>query len=276
MVTTQTVLASRPATHPTAARVPTAATLQKRDWIAGLEKGLSIIEAFDDAHPRLTASQAGARCGLTRTAARRYLLTLAHLHYIATDGKLFWLTPRVLRLGQSYLESARLPRIVQPFLQRITAGIQEIAYVSVLDGDETVYIARNGNNRSMNTGFVLGARAPAQVTAAGMLMLALRDPQEIEQWLQGKTLKAYTSHAIVSKERLLIEFARIRANGWAISEQQMELNYRGIAVPLLDRHGDLVGGLNVSMPMGNESSEDAVARVLPVLQETARAMRNLI
>lgn len=99
-----------------------AAPLEQRDWIAGLEKGLSIIEAFDDAHPRLTASQAGERCGMTCTAARRYLLTLAHLHYIATDGKLFWLTPRVLRLGQSYLESARPPRIVQPLLQRITVG----------------------------------------------------------------------------------------------------------------------------------------------------------
>ena len=96
----------------------TSTPLDKRDWIAGLEKGLSIIESFDDANPRLTASQAGQRCGLTRTAARRYLLTLAHLGYVATDGKLFWLTPRVLRLGQSYLESARLPRIVQPFLQR--------------------------------------------------------------------------------------------------------------------------------------------------------------
>ena len=280
MTPTRSALASRLAPGPTATRVPApapaATPLEKRDWIAGLEKGLSIIEAFDDAHARLTASQAGERCGLTRTAARRYLLTLAHLHYIATDGKLFWLTPRVLRLGQRYLESARLPRIVQPFLQRITAGIQEIAYVSVLDGDETVYIARNGTHRSMNTGFGLGARAPAQVTAAGMLMLALRDPQEVEDWLQAKALKAYTSHAITSKERLLVEFARIRANGWAMSEQQMELNYRGIAVPLLDRHGDLVGGLNVSMPMGNESSEDAVARVLPVLQETARAMRNLI
>ena len=98
----------------------------------------------------------------------------------------------------------------------------------------------------------------------------------LEQWLQTKTLKAYTSHAITSKERLRVEFTRIRANGWAISEQQLELNYRGVAVPLLDRHGDLVGGLNVSMPMGHESSEDAVRRVLPVLQETARAMRNLI
>ena len=91
------------------------AGLEKRDWIAGLEKGLAMMECFDDANSRMTASQAGARCGLSRTAARRYLLTLQHLGYVAGDGKLFWLTPRVLRLGQSYLESARLPRIVQPF-----------------------------------------------------------------------------------------------------------------------------------------------------------------
>ncbi len=255
---------------------PRGPTLAKRDWIAGLEKGLSIIEAFDDAYPRLTASQAGERCGLTRTAARRYLLTLQNLGYVAGDGKLFWLTPRVLRLGQSYLESARLPRIVQPFLQRITAGTQENAYLSVLDGAESVYIARNGANRGMNTGFVLGARVPAQVTAAGMLMLAMGDQEQLAVWLEQVALQAYTSHNITSKDRLRVEFARIRANGWAISEQQLELNFRGIAVPLLDRHGKVVGGLNVSMPMGHESSEDAIRRVLPVLQETARAMRNLI
>ena len=98
--------------------------------------------------------------------------------YVASDGKLFWLTPRVLRLGQSYLESARLPRMVQPFLQRVAAGTHEIAYLSVMDGDEVVYIARNGPNRSMSTGYVLGARVPAQVTAAGMLMLALRNDEE--------------------------------------------------------------------------------------------------
>jgi len=101
---------------------PTPAELDKRDWIAGLERGVAVIEAFDDAHPRMTASEAGLRTGMTRTAARRYLLTLQHMGYVAGDGKLFWLTPRVLRLGQSYLESARLPRIVQPFLQRVAAG----------------------------------------------------------------------------------------------------------------------------------------------------------
>ena len=250
--------------------------LDKRDWIAGLEKGLSVIEAFDDANPRMTASQAGERCGITRTAARRYLLTLAHMGYMQTDGKLFWLTPRVLRLGQSYLESARLPRIVQPFLQRVTGGTQEIAYVSVMDGDDIVYIARNGSNRSMNTGFVLGSRVPAQVTAAGLLMLSMREPQRLEDWLAHHEPKTYTSFTITSKDRLRLELARIRDQGWAVSEQQLELTYRGVAVPLIDRRGELVGAVNVTMPIGHESTEDAVGRVLPVLQETARAMRNLI
>lgn len=253
-----------------------APALDKKDWIAGLEKGLGLIEAFDDAHPRMTASQAGERCGMTRTAARRYLLTLQYLGYVAGDGKLFWLTPRVLRIGQSYLESARLPRVVQPFLQRVTAGTQEIAYVSVLDGEDIVYIARNGTNRTMNTGYVLGSRVQAQVTSAGMLILAMRDPAWLDDWVQQHEFKAYTSHTIASKDRMRVELARIRQQGWAVSEQQLELNYRGVAVPLIDRHGVLLGALNVTMPMGNESTDDAVRRVLPVLQETARAMRNLI
>jgi IclR family pca regulon transcriptional regulator len=250
--------------------------LDRRDWIAGLERGLGIVESFDDAHPRMTASEIGQRTGMTRTAARRYLLTLQHLGYVAGDGKMFWLTPRVLRLGQSYLESARLPRVVQPFLQRVAAGTHETAYLAVLDGDDVVYIARNGPNRSMNTGYVLGARAPAEVTASGMLMLALRPDAEAEHWLQTHAIRVFTSHTIANKDRLRLEFARIRAQGWALSEQQLDLNARGIAVPLRDRHGALVGALNITMPMGHESSEDAVARVLPVLRETAQAMRNLI
>ena len=260
--------------HP--AITPARPALDKRDWIAGLEKGLSVIECFDDANPRLTVSQAGLRCGLTRTAARRYLLTLKHLGYVASDGKLFWLTPRILRLGQSYLDSARLPRIVQPFLQLVTAGTHESAYVSVMDGNDIVYIARNGSTRAMNTGYVLGARVQAQVTAAGMMLLALRGPKWLEEWLKTQELRTYTSHTITNTDRLRLELTRVRAQGWAMSEQQLELNYRGIAVPLRDRHGQVMGALSVTMPMGQESSEDALRRVINVLSETAQAMRNLI
>lgn len=250
--------------------------LEPRDWIAGLERGISLIEAFDEAHPRMTASEAGQRTGMTRTAARRYLLTLEHMGYVTSDGKLFSLTPRVLRLGQSYLESARLPRTVQPFLQRVAVGTHETAYLSVLDGDEVVYIARNGPNRSMNTGYVLGARVPAQVTASGMLLLALGHPDALSQWLATRELRVFTSHTIVDKDAMWREFQCIRAQDWSLSERQLDLDSRGIAVPLRNRHGELLGALNITMPIRHESSEDAVSRVLPVLRETAQAMRDLI
>ena len=128
----------------------------------------------------------------------------------------------------------------------------------------------------MSTGYVLGARVPAQVTASGMLMLALRSDAELDDWLATRQLTVFTSHTIASMARMKLELARIRAQGWALSEQQLDLNSRGIAVPLRDRRGELVGALNITMPMGHETSEDAVARVLPVLRETAQAMRNLI
>jgi len=264
--------ATRPPDNP----APNGTALARADWIAGIERGLRLLEAFSDATPRLTATQAGQRCGMTRTAARRHLLTLYHLGYLASDGKLYWLTPRVLRLGQGYLDSARLPRISQPFLQRIAAGTHENAYLSVLDGTDVVYVARNGPARAMNVGYVLGARVQAQLTAAGLLMMALQDDAFIEGWLATRDLKSFTSHTVVDPAQLKAHLTHIRGQGWALSEQQLELGYRGVAVPLRDAKGDVAGALSVTMPMGHEPSDAAVQRVLPVLRDTAQAMRNLI
>ena len=250
--------------------------MDKKDWIAGLEKGLALLQIFDEHNPRLTATQAAQRSGLTRTAARRYLMTLLHLGFVATDGKLFWLTPKVMRLGQAYLESARLPRIVQPSLQRLAVGTQEISFLAVLDGYDLVYIARNGQNRSMNTSFALGARVPCHLTSAGLLLLALLGEEESEQWLAHNELKAFSSHTITDPVRMRAELALIRKQDWALSEQQLDLAYRGVAVPLRDHKGNVHGALTVSMPIQNETTQEAVQRVLPVLRDVAQNLRPLI
>lgn len=247
-----------------------------RDWIAGLERGLGVIEAFDENHSRMTAQQVGERCGLSRTAARRYLLTLQHLGYVSSDSKQFWLTPRIMRLGQSYLSSARLPRIAQPVLQRVSASLQEVVYLAVLDAGEVVYVSRNGPNRAMSSGFVLGARVPGHVTSAGMLMLANLPSAQLEEWFATHELPAYTPYTISTQEDLRKEIKRIRQQGWALSEQQFDLAFRGIAVPLKDLRGDLMGALSVLMPIQGESSEAVVKRIVPVLQEAAQSLRNLI
>jgi IclR family pca regulon transcriptional regulator len=152
-----------------------AETIDRKDLIEGLGKGLRVIEAFDDDHPRLTASEAGALAGITRTAARRHLLSLVHFGYASSDGKQFWLAPRVLRLGQSYLGAARLPRLVQPFIQRVSMQCGETVNVSVLDGHEVVYVARSSPPRWVSIGYQVGVRVPAHVVTPGAVMLAALD-----------------------------------------------------------------------------------------------------
>lgn len=252
------------------------AHLDRRDWIAGLEKGLAIIEAFDADHTRLTATQAGKRCAMTRTAASRYLKTLVHMGYAGTDGKLFWLMPRILKLGHAYLESARLPRLVQPYLQRITTGTDEIAYLAILDGAETVYIARSSSHRYMTAGYLPGARIQAQVTAAGMAILSASDEALTQEWLLNHELRAFTPYTVADKAKLQSDLHLYRRQGWALSEQQLELNYRGIAVPLLDRNNAVHGAIGVTMPINNEEADHAIKRILPVLQDAARSLRSLI
>ena len=151
-----------------------------------------------------------------------------------------------------------------------------MAYLGVLDGDDTVYIARSGAHRHMNTGYMLGSRVQAQVTAAGMAILAAQGEAVADLWLARHTLRTYTAYTISSMELLRKELEQVRRQGWALSEQQMELNYRGIAVPLLDRNNDVHGAISITMPINQESSEDATKRVLPVLQEAARGLRPLI
>src|ERR1700750_340075 len=127
--------------------LPAAKEIDRSLLIEGLGKGLRVIELFSDERPRLTATQAGQLAALTRTAARRYLWSLVHYGYADTDGKHYWLLPSILRLGQSYLEAARLPRLVRPFLQRLSMQTGETANLSVLDGHEIGCLERNNSPR---------------------------------------------------------------------------------------------------------------------------------
>jgi IclR family transcriptional regulator, pca regulon regulatory protein len=82
-------------------------TIAKSDFIEGMAKGMAVLESFDTERQRLNATLAADKSGLTRAAARRHLLTLAHLGYLETDGSYFWLSPKVLRFSGSARFSPR-------------------------------------------------------------------------------------------------------------------------------------------------------------------------
>ena len=120
-------------------------SIAKVDLIAGMAKGMAVLESFDTERQRLNATQAADRAGLTRAAARRHLLTLAHFGYLDTDGSHCWLSAKVLRFSGSYLATARLPRLLQPTLNRLAAQTRESFSALVRDGDEVISVARSAS-----------------------------------------------------------------------------------------------------------------------------------
>lgn len=239
------------------------------EHVQSLARGLAVIRAFDAASPELTLSEVARKTGLTRAAARRFLLTLAGLGYVRTDGRLFSLSPRVLDLGYAYLSSLSLPEVALPHLERLVAEVHESASVSVLDDTDIVYVARVPTARIMRVTIAIGTRFPAYCTSMGRVLLAGLSPEDLDAYLARADLERLTPHTITSPVALRAALDRVRAQGWAVVDQELEEGLRSIAVPIRDRDGRVVAALNVSSHASRTTLESARRDLLPPLLATA-------
>ena len=247
-------------------------SVNKRDLIDGLMTGIDVISAFTEDVTRMSATELAEKVGISRSAARRYLLTLVHRGFAATDGREFWLTPKVLSLGVAYLDSARLPRAIMPFLQRLTLQLRESTNYAVLVGDDVVYISRVNAPQMLTTGFDPGTRLPAYTSTAGRLLLSALPDDELAAYMDRVNLVAFTHMTVLDKMKLFEELMLIRKNGFATTENQFEIGFRGISVPLNNRRGHLIGALSVSMLTSSCTLAEASARCVPALQATANSL----
>ncbi|VTU21627.1 Pca operon regulatory protein [Variovorax sp. SRS16] len=255
-------------------------TIAKPDFIEGIAKGMAVLESFDTERQRLNATLAAERAGLTRAAARRHLLTLAHLGYLETDGSYFWMAPKVLRFSGSYLASSRLPRALQPTLNRLAAQTQESFSAVVLDGEEVVIIARSGSygapTRVLAYGLHLGARLPAHATSTGRVLLAAMSTAQFAHWLKGRSLPRLTPQTVTQARVLRQLVARVRKDDFCFASEEHELGVQALAVPLRDMQGHTVAALNVVFS-GTRHQEDTLRHeMLPLLFEAAREVRALL
>ena len=238
-------------------------------FVQSLERGLSVIRAFGPDDPELTLSDVARRTGLTRAAARRFLLTLTDLGYVRNDGKQFALTPRILELGFAYLSSLSLPEIAEPHLERLAAEVRESSSVSVLDGDEIVYVGRVPTSRIMRVSINVGTRFPAYATSMGRILLAALPDDQLNAYLARAEIRPLTARAIGNSKDLDKELQRIREQGWALVDQELEEGLRSIAAPVRDANGRTVAAVNVSAHASRASREAVATELLPPLLETA-------
>ncbi|WBB61850.1 helix-turn-helix domain-containing protein [Streptomyces sp. WMMC500] len=237
--------------------------------VQSLERGLAVIRAFDAGHPQMTLSEVARACNLTRAAARRFLLTLVDLGYVHTDGRQFRLSPRVLELGYAFLSSVALPQIAEPHLERLVAEVHESSSMCVLDGEDVVYIARVPTSRIMTVSITVGTRFPAYTTSVGRVLLAALPENEIERHLTEITPRRQTSRTITTSAGLRAEFTRVRDQGYAIVDQELEEGLRSVAAPVRDRNGKVVAAINIPVHASRNSVESIRRDLVPHLLATA-------
>ncbi len=243
------------------------------NMMVSLARGLAVIQAFSRQDRSLTISQISQKTGIPRAAVRRCLYTLSSLGFAdSEDGRLYFLRPRILALGHAYLTSSPLARIAQPLLRRVSNELKESSSVAILDGDDILYIARASVSRIMAIDLDVGSRLPAAYTSMGRVLLAGLDDGDLDARLARLGNPRFTPHTLANDGPLRAEFDRIRLQGYALVDQELEMGLRSLAVPIRDHDGKVVAAINVGVHASQISLDDMNARVLPVLRDAAQEM----
>lgn len=237
--------------------------------VQSLERGFSVLKVFSRQEPELTLTEVAQRCGLPRSAARRFLLTLVDLGYAGVDGRHYYLRSRVLELGFTYLSSLALPDVARPHLERLSARLQRSTSVAILDGDDVVYVQRVAAKRILAAGIGVGTRLPAYVTSHGRALLAAQPDDALDDYLARVTLERRTSRTVRTPEQLRRRLKEARARGWSLVDQELEEGVSSLAVPLRDITGDVVASVNVAVLSGAGAGQELVETALEPLMATA-------
>ncbi len=239
------------------------------DFMTSLARGLHVIRAFAGVDRRLTIADVSRATGLTRAVVRRCLYTLRELGYAATDGRMYFLQPRILNLGYAYLSTAPVPIAAQPVLEELSEELGEASSVAVLDEGAVVYVGRAATKRIMSVTLGVGSRLPAYCTALGRVLLAHLEEPQVSIELSKVDFTQHTKHTVTSRKRLEEILAGVRAEGFALNDQELEIGLRSIAVPVRNVVGTVVAAMNVSTQASRVSRRELLERCLPALRGAA-------
>jgi IclR family transcriptional regulator, pca regulon regulatory protein len=239
------------------------------DFVEALARGLDVLKAFRAGRPAMTLSEVAAEAGLARPTARRLLLTLQHLGYVRPDERGFTLTPRVLELGMSYVDSLGLWDVARPHMEALVARTNESSSIAQLDGSDVVYVARVAVPKIVTLSVTIGTRFPALQTSLGKVLLAALPDDGVDAVLAEPSRSGISPAWNPDGEERAAALREVRARGWALSDQDLAPGIRSVAAPLRTGAGEVFAALNVNAHAGETSLERLTSEHLPALLAAA-------
>jgi IclR family pca regulon transcriptional regulator len=238
------------------------------NFMLSIARGLSVLSAFDGDNRMLAVSDVARRADLPAPSARRCLYTLKQLGYVEEQAGVYFLTPKVLSLGFSYLCSSTLAERVASPTKRLADLTGEFCSTAVLDGSDIVYIARSKPDRTIALDRPVGYRLPAHYVSTGRVLLAYLPDEDLERRLAVLDLSPRTPRSIRSVKKLRTILRDVRKTGYAINDCEMDADARGISVPIRTRAQNVVAALNIGAPASRLSVEQ-LKDFLPMMRSLA-------
>jgi IclR family pca regulon transcriptional regulator len=239
------------------------------DFVEALARGLDVLTCFGQSRPSMTLAEVAAETGLARPTARRLLLTLAELGYVRLEGSAFTLTPQVLRLGIAYASSLGLWDIARPHLTDLVAQTHESSSMAQLDGSDIVYVARVAVPKIIALQVSIGTRFPALQTSQGKVLLAAMEADEVDEVLRQPSRSGLPPAPPRRKADIAKELMTVRAQGWALANEELAPGVRSVAVPVRDGTGRVRAAMNVTVHAAETSVDTLVNEHLPRLLRAA-------
>jgi IclR family pca regulon transcriptional regulator len=245
-------------------------------YVQSFARGLEVIRSFSALAPSQTLSEVAEKSGLSRSGARRILLTLQALGYVQNDGKRFILTARILDLGFAYLSSMPIWDLAEPSMEALVEKVKESCSAAVLDGTDIIYVLRVPTHKIMSINLGVGSRLPAFCTSLGRVLLADLSESEMLECLRQSDRRARTKHTLTTLKGLSACIAQVRKQGWCLVNQELEEGLITMAAPVINRAGKTVAALNISGQANRTSARVMQDTMLEPLRMAAKQISQLL
>lgn len=245
--------------------------MERNNLSTSIIRGCAILTSFTSEKRELGLTEIAQSLQLNKATAHRYLRTLKALGYLEQDPDTskYRLGIRVLDLGLAVLSSMEAREIALPFLEDLAEELDTSVSMSVLDGDEIVYIERVRSRRLFDIDLHVGSRLPAYCTSMGKVLLAALPRDELDQLVEDLELVVRGPNTITDKQELIRELKLVRRRGYAVNKEELAYGLQSIAAPIHSRTGEIVAAINTALHVRDLSKDELVAKVADRLMATA-------
>ncbi|MEO3826258.1 IclR family transcriptional regulator [Actinomadura sp. B10D3] len=232
---------------------------------------IDLLQAVAEYGPASVAALT-SKLGWSKPMVYRLVRTLHACGALTLRDDGYVLGPVMISLGRAALRSVRPVEAARPAMARIHEACGESTVLTVLDGTYIVYVDFIEADHLLVVKSRLGSRLPAAYTASGHALLSRHSPDEIRALYDGHTFEPPTPRAVSSVEDLLERLERVRADGYAVIDQELTEGHRASAAPVPDHTGSVAAAISISVPSARVSMDRLVSLTETVLVPETRLL----